>query len=258
MAMSASPRPPRRLLGAALALWLCAGVLACSPHRRGDESDDLGRLELGVSPPAGVTISRFGYLISGPFLRQSSGSVEVPRPSPPVLLTIPGLMAGRYQLHLDAKATAGESCRASAGFVVTAGRTTRLMVTLECGLGSTGMFSDGGATSAGDAGPSGNNVQVNVTIDTCPVVSDFSVEPKVMAVGASAAVSARATDEGDDPPGLQWSAASGSFDDPHAPATRYHCLIPGVVTVAFIASDRHCQELLTENVTCLAADGAAP
>jgi hypothetical protein len=268
----------------ALIALLVAG-LACRGHRAGDEGDEPGRLQLGVQVPDGVVLSTLRYRLDGPFGRQSADTVTVPQPLPPVLVTVPGLVAGHHQLQLDGAATAGQSCQALTSFNVMAGRTTKLVVTLEChGVGPAGMFEDGGspssdgglfardggqpsadgATPARDSGgapvdmPSGNNVQVNVTIDNCPTITAFSIAPTELAVGAAAAVSARATDEGDAPPGLQWSAATGAFDDPHAADTQFHCLVPGVVTVAFIASDRHCQELTTVDVTCLATDSGVP
>jgi hypothetical protein len=225
---------------ALLILALAAGSLGCPRGSGSDEGDDPGRVKLGVRIPQGIVLNQLDYTMTGPFLRQTTGTITVPRPVPEVLATISGLPPGiAYSVVIEGVSVDGQArCQGDASFKVLPGRTTMVMIFLQCRT----------------SGTSGEDLQITATVDVCPVITSFSVSPVMSTVGGAVAVSARATDVDDGPPTLHWSAASGRFDDPSAADTQYHCLAPGVVTVAIIAADRICQELATVDVSCVSID----
>lgn len=96
------------------------------------------------------------------------------------------------------------------------------------------------------AEPHQGAVTISSEIVRCPVITDVSVAPLEVILDGRIAVSANASFG--EP---LWRATAGSFDDPFASSTTYHCLAPGDQVLTFGASDRfECKDEVEVPIKC--------
>jgi len=106
----------------------------------------------------------------------------------------------------------------------------------------------------------GGSVEVSGTFNQCPLAS-FGVSPTNAHVDEPFDLAAVASDPDDGGTlTVAWTAATGSFDDPHALTTKFHCAQPGPVTIVLTVSDGSCPTMTSASIFCLGdhQDGAAP
>jgi hypothetical protein len=117
-----------------------------------------------------------------------------------------------------------------------------------CGCGS------GDQTDPAPASNAQPFVQVEPTINVCPVFSDSLVIPLDIGPGVTAEIAVRASDPHGNDASLiyDWSAPSGTFSEPDRPVTAYRCAALGQQALQVRALDlRGCTGSLLIDVNCI-------
>jgi hypothetical protein len=83
------------------------------------------------------------------------------------------------------------------------------------------------------------SVQVNGTLNVCPVADGISANPAEAVTGGTIALSLSASDadHGPAPLSYAWTTSSGSLDNASLAAPTFTCTVPGPVTIAVSVSD---------------------
>lgn len=132
-----------------------------------------------------------------------------------------GLLSGEYRIDLNATSPDGRVvCSGSAEFVVEPKQLAQIIVPLAC-------------TNAGERGETVVNAQVNV----CPVMTHLFAGPVIVDDRDPVAVEVEVTDADGDPILYEWSATRGTFDNPSARETLYHCDGFGAARLKIRATD---------------------
>jgi len=157
---------------------------------------------------------------------ERKGQADVSSSTRPMFV-VGGVAPGAYTMSVASTATdiVTMCLGTSDAFTVVAGMTTPVALTLSCKQ------------------PKRNgSVIVNGKLNVCPLVDDPSANPSESVVGGSIALDTGAvldTDNGPNPVTGKWTAtpAIGTFDDPTAPATKFHCTGAGAVALVYSATD---------------------
>ena len=233
-----------------LVLWLLAGAsllaAGCSDNSRAVPCTTDLLVDLRVTTDAedpDFAIDAVLWTITGEGIAPMMGVINTSDPGATASVEVFGLHPGGYAIDLEASSVDGETtCRGSAVFDVTAGVATEVGVLLRCKVGE--RF---GA------------VRVNGKLNICAELTKAVVAPLQTSIGNVIAVSAQAEDTEDDPIEYAWSADSGSFASPSAPATFYTCEELGDHELSISVSDdgfAYCIDDWTVDIRCVDDDGA--
>ncbi len=210
-------------------------ILSCSQGSTG--SEDAGAIGLALQVSPGNNVSSATYTISGPNGYESAGTVAV-GDSPDVPVVVQHLPNGvGYQMEVSGTASDGVTqCQGTASFDVANNATSTVLVHLVCGV------------------PSGD-LQLNGTINICPMLDGLSANPSAIRVGGTAALTTTAhdADNGPAPLSYQWSANGALLKTP-GPNLTFACSSPGDVTIKVVLSDGDpspgCADQLSVNLRC--------
>jgi hypothetical protein len=224
-----------------------AALLGCSSSS-GDgagevDGEHVGSVGLALQVAPGLTLDRIDYTVIGPLAFTKTGSIDVSH-STTVSAVISGLPAGNgYSIALSGTSTDGStSCAGSATFNIIAHQTTVTLLSLSCHQAATN-----------------GSVQINGTLNICPIADGISANPAQATVGSSIALSASAhdADNGPSPLVYSWTASSGTLSDPASATPTFTCSAPGTVTLAVSVSDGDlaagCADTTTATVSCTAS-----
>ncbi|MEI9940105.1 MAG: sulfatase-like hydrolase/transferase [Pseudomonadota bacterium] len=223
-----------------LALGVSAPFIGCSsePLSNGGEEHS-GSLGLNLDVAPGVTLNSVTYTITGNGFNKS-GSIDVSG-AETISGTIGGIPAGKgYTITLTATSTnGGTTFTGSAGFDVTAGKTTSVTIHLK-GTASTGNGS----------------VSVNGTFNVGPVIDELTVTPLTVKVGSKVTLTGVAKDVDQGPSALSyyWSTTGGVIDNPIGPNAKLTSSTPGTFTVKLTVSDGEITAAASSTVTFVAQD----
>jgi hypothetical protein len=223
------------VLNVAVAVGLAA-LIGCesTPNGINGGTSSAGAGSVALVLQGGAIVSSFTYSISGP--NSYTGSINVANSST-VSATIGGIVAGNgYSLMLSGNSVDGQTmCSGtSASFVVTAGATTPVSVTVDC---------HGSAKNG--------SVSVNGTINVCPTITSVSASPPVGNTIALAA-SASDPDNGPMPVSFGWTTTSGTLSSATAQNPTLTCTAPGAATLTLTVTDGDpgCPTSFMVPVTC--------
>src|SRR5262252_3422084 len=212
--------------GGLVAAALAVGVQAlpgCADHVPGTAGGGAGSFEIALVIGGGFTLDAVNYAITGPASFAKTGTIDVSQ-SATLTATIGGIPAGRgFTIALSGDTVGGTaSCAGAAAFDITAAQTTRVTVDLKC-----------------HEAPRTGSVLVIGRLNVCPVIDGITALPDEVNVGASVSLTAAAhdSDAGPAPLHYQWSAPSGTFDDPSTTSPLFTCTSAGPVTVTLTVFD---------------------
>jgi hypothetical protein len=222
-------------------VYVAAIAIGCSSR-----ADRQGTVRLALTiPPGGPSVSAVQWRIGtslGAFV--ASGTIQTGDVNATATVDTSCPAGSGFVVTLAATATDGTSCSGrSQPFNVSVGATVPVPITLVCG----------GGVPAQTAG----SVVVTATVvagDNCPVIKSWEVSPLRTSSGQPIDVSVTASDaDSADVLSYRWTATSGSFTDPTAATTQYHCSF-GRVDLSVIVSDGHspkpCQAATSFSVYC--------
>jgi len=191
---------------------------------------------------ADVVISEVHWVITGNGMAPMMGTIDTSDPNATPSVEVFGLAPGNYMIDLEATSEDGKTtCRGSATFDVVAGVATEVAVLLRCSTGQ--RF---GA------------VRVNGELNICPELTKAVVAPLQTSIGNVITVRSQAEDAEDDPIEYSWTADSGTFANPSAPATFYTCEETGNDHLTISVTNHHseyCVDSWTVDVTCVDGNG---
>lgn len=194
---------------------------------------------LSLQLASGTTLSSVSYTITGPNSFARSGSIDTSG-STTVSTVIGGIPAGSgFSITLDGTTTdGGTHCAGSASFDVTARMTTAVTVRLAC-----------------HEPPRTGSTAVRGELNLCPTVEGVTASPAEVVVGASVALSTKATDSDAGPSALtyHWTTTGGTLSTPNAQSASLRCTSAGTVTVSVTATDGDCSDTSSATVTCTAS-----
>jgi len=160
-----------------------------------------------------------------------------------VSATIGGIPAGTgYNVTITGTATDNQTmCTGSAMFSVTAKMTTAITIKIQC-----------------REPPRTGNVQINGTVNVCPVVDAVGANPGEVMVGFSSALSSGAHDSDGKPAALtySWVATSGMLAGATTPNPTLTCTAAGTSMVTLTVSDGDCTDTGVVTVVCSPAPAA--
>jgi hypothetical protein len=219
---------------------LCLSASGCGSSQPDDGQGPKGSVGLTLQISPGVTVTSGTYVISGPNGFSSGGQVPI-GDSADVPVVVNGVpVANGYQMDVVAEASDGDTmCEGTATFDVQSTAQTTVVVHLVCGV------------------PTGN-VDLNGTVNVCPVADGLSASPANAVVGGTLALSALAHDPDTGPSALayRWSANGQVLAGKTAPTLNFTCTSPGTLVIAVRVSDGDtalgCSDNLTVNATCTA------
>ena len=202
----------------------------------------MGNVEASLQLSPATMLNTANYSISGPNAFMRSGTVDVSH-SQTISFTVGGIPAGSgYNATLTGTATDGvTTCSGSGTFSITAGMTSVVMIKVQC------------------REPAGTgSVQINGTVNVCPVVDGIGANPGEVMVGFSSALSATAHDSDARPAALTyaWSASSGTLSGGTTASPTLLCTTAGTSTVTLTVSDGDCTDTGTVSVICSPAPAA--
>jgi hypothetical protein len=230
-----------RHLGVLSALLLAAG--ACIGPPGSVASDDMGILSASLTLSPTALLNTANYAISGPNAFARSGSIDVSH-SETASATIGGIPAGNdYKVNITGTATDGlTTCSGAATFSITPKVTTILSIKIQC------------REPARTGG-----VQINGTVNVCPVVDAVGANAGEVMVGSSSAISSAAHDSDARPALLtySWVATSGMLAGATTPNPTLFCTTAGVSTITLTVSDGDCTDTGSLSITCLPAPAGA-
>jgi 5'-nucleotidase len=218
-----------------LVLIALASLIPVACARNGGPADvGAASFELQLAP--NITIDSVSYMITGPGGFTKSDSFDVSHSST-ISATIAGLPAGTgFSISLNATSTDGQvACAGSAMFDVVAHMTTPVTVHLLC-----------------HQAPHTGSVNVNGTLNVCPVLDGISASPAEIIVGGTVSLSAVAhdVDSGPAPISYSWSTTSGEISNTTAQSPTFACTATGTVTISVTVSDGDCSDSGTVTVVC--------
>lgn len=228
-----------RALSVALTTWLagCTGTASQAASPNGS---------VGLNLTVGDTdVVRIDYAVLDGDATIRSSSIEVGALGGTTVRATVGQIpvGGPFTLNLTAFDRSGEPvCSGSAMFSMPRGGVrVGVSVVLNCEV----------------VGPGLGEVDIDVGLQTCPVVVDaLTVAPNLIPVGAEALV--EATVIGAD--SVIWSAAAGTFADPTIASTAYTCTTSGTQTLSLVATGAYlgsagtCTRSLSAEIECISGD----
>ena len=239
-----APHPVRSivfLMLGALTAFGCVGTTDTGPQ------GETGSLSLDLVLSNGVEIDEVVWEITGNDMDMSA-SIDVSAPGSTASFEVFGLPPNdgvgdeEYVVELSAVSVDGKvACRGSAPFDVEVGKSTDVMVMVNCKLPET----LGG-------------VRVNGKFNVCAELEKVVVSPLQTSVGNDIDLSALGVDADGDAIKYIWTGDGGSIDDPSAPNTTYTCEEVGKhsVTILVTDTDVYCRMATwTVPVTCVKGDG---
>ncbi len=196
--------------------------------------DSVGSVALVVNGVPPATLNSFSYSLTGPTSR--TGAIDTTNSST-VSTVIGAVAAGTgYSLTLTGTSTDGQTtCSgASAAFNVVAGGTTSVSIAIDC-----------------HSAPTTGSIQINGTINVCPLITSVSANPPIGNVISLASV---ANDPDAAPQALTytWTTASGTLSSTTAQNPTLTCSAPGPVALTLTVSDGDpgCVATFKVAVTC--------
>jgi pimeloyl-ACP methyl ester carboxylesterase len=201
-------------LAAAVVIAGCAG-----DSTSGETS---GSLSLSLELAPGLVINEVRWEISRDDMEPMVGTIDTSAPGATASVEVFGLPPGDdYLVELEAIGEDSEvACRGNAEFDVEAGRSTDVMVMLNCKpperLGG---------------------VRVNGKPNICPELVKVVVSPLQTSIGNDIELSALAVDADDDPVSYFWFGSGGSIANPTAASTTYTCERDGQHLIAVFVSE---------------------
>ena len=220
-----------------------SGILGCSSAADAPsdaEREAAGSIGLDLQIGGGLTLNQASYVIVGPGGFSKSGTLQLSN-STVLSAVISGLPAGAgYSVTLSGTTSDGGTvCVGSATFNVIAQQTTVASVHLAC-----------------HQTPVQGSVQVNGTLNVCPIAGGIGAEPAEVVTGSTVLLSASAfdADNGPSPLTYSWTASSGVLSDATLATPTFTCTVPGTVTIAVTVSDGDaapgCADSTSVTVTC--------
>ena len=224
-------------------LALSSAGVACFGPPRSASPEDAGIIRAAVQLAPGTTLDTVSYAIAGPGGFARAGDVDVSR-SQTISFTVGGIPAGEgYSVSITGTASdRTTSCSGSATFAVTPRMTTALSVKIQC-----------------REQPRTGSVQINGTVNVCPVVDGVSASPGEVIVGSSSGLAATAHDADGRPAAIaySWVATSGMLAGATTAAPTLLCTAAGTSTVTLTISDGDCSDTSTVTVVCSPGGGGA-
>jgi hypothetical protein len=218
---------------AAIAALAICGLAGCGVARHDTGEHASGAQGLTIAP--GVTVDTGSYVVTGPSSYTSAGSVAI-GDSPDVPITLSGLPLGTgYQIDVAATASDGvTTCSGSNTFDVV-GDPTIVTVHLQCGV------------------PVGT-IQVDASVNVCPVLDGLNVVPLRARTGGVIALAATAHDPDSSPRGItyEWRINSALLPSHPEPTLSFTCTSAGqnVVQVTASDGDPNCNVVDTVTLNC--------
>lgn len=187
-----------------------------------------GTVGMQLTLPGGETVNSVAWTITGPNGASTvvqTGTVNLQN-SETVSFLVGGIAAASgYLISLSGTSSDGlATCTGSATFDTTARTTTDVSVLLQCN------------TAVSEAG----SALVNGTAYSCASVNYVTASPAETTIGNSVALAGSASGPSVGDAGAftySWSAPSGEFDTPNAPAANFTCLASGAVPVTLTVGD---------------------
>ena len=196
----------------------------------------MGSLSASLTLSPTASLNTANYAISGPNAFKSAGSIDVSH-SQTISATIGGIPAGDgYNVSITGTATDGvTTCSGSATFSITPKATTILSIKIQC------------REPARTGG-----VQINGTVNVCPVVDAVGANPGEVMVGFASAISSAAHDSDGKPAALtySWVASSGMLAGATTPNPTLNCTTVGASTLTLTVSDGDCTDSGAVTVIC--------
>jgi hypothetical protein len=231
------------------AKWVGVGfaclLQACASNGRNPAED--GGARVAFTWPSGVRINSVNYSVH---LSQSAsvlaGVMDISNTNASISFNLVLPPDPAATVSLTATTVAGASCAgASTPFQIPAGATVPVVVQLACG------------SMPAPPAPGTVHVSANVTLaDNCPSIVDAVVAPAQVTVGGMMNTTVTATDpDQGETLSVVWTASAGTFSNPNAATTQYHCDQAGPQTVTVSATDSHvpsCTASVPFTVTCMA------
>lgn len=207
------------------------------------EEPTAGDVAVSVAVSGSVVLDSISYVLAGNGIAAFSGKIDVAPAGATATAAIGGVPQGLgYLVSLEAISVDGQTTCAGSGPVdVFVGQTSTVMVIMQC------------------RGPeTGGVAVVQGGVNDCPSLTSYVGAPVVVAVGGSITVSAMATDPDGNPLAYQWTAPTGTFDNPVAPMTSFTCTVPGQTTLTVAVSDGMCADSAQLPLSCVPFCGAHP
>ncbi|HVT10162.1 MAG TPA: metallophosphoesterase [Polyangia bacterium] len=230
---------PRKILNlsvvAAAGLALVTGCEGTPSSGTGSPAGGaVGAVALVVNGVPPATFNSFSYSLTGPTSR--TGAIDTTNSST-VSAVIGAVAAGAgYALTLSGTSTDGQTtCSgASTAFSVAAGATTSVSIVVDC-----------------HRPPSTGSIQINGTINVCPLITSVSANPPVGNVISLASV-ANDPDGAPQPLTYAWTTGSGTLSSATAQNPTLTCTAPGPVSLTLTVSDGDagCVATFSVAVTC--------
>ena len=196
----------------------------------------MGSLSASLTLSPTASLNTANYAISGPNAFARAGSIDVSH-SQTISATIGGIPAGNgYNVSISGTATDGlTTCSGSATFSITPKATTILSIKIQC------------REPARTGG-----VQINGTVNVCPVVDAVGANPGEVMVGFASAISSAAHDSDGKPSALtySWVASSGMLAGATTPNPTLNCTAVGASTLTLTVSDGDCTDTGAVTVIC--------
>jgi cysteine-rich repeat protein len=224
---------------------IAASVIGCGteplPQSSTEAPHSVGRLGLNLTLPDGSILNTVSYSITGNGITPLTGSIPVQQAGATISAAISGVPAGsNYTVTLTGTTTNGKSsCLGVATFSITAGQTTQVSVGLQC-----------------RAGAATGTLVINGSINQCPSVTAFSVQPLQQTIPGTITVTSSASDPENSTLVYTWadSAHDGTFASASSASTTFTCVSKGTTTLTVSVDDGHgCTDSASVQVSCTSA-----
>jgi cysteine-rich repeat protein len=226
------------LLALASAAFGCQGV---DTTKQATGAEPVGKLGMNLTLPDGSTLNTVSYAITGNGITEIDGTIPVATAGATISAAISGIPVGtHYHVTLTGTTTDGKkTCLGDSFFDIFAGATTQVTIALQC----TAQTTDG-------------TVVVNTTLNQCPTLTGFTVQPLSQAVNGTIPVTSSATDPENNAIKFTWSDSGslGMFAAVNSANTTFTCNLKGTTTITVSADDGHgCSDTASIPVTCTSA-----
>ncbi|HEX7670310.1 MAG TPA: hypothetical protein VF395_12030 [Polyangiaceae bacterium] len=227
-----------------LAVVGCAALTGCSVGSQevddiaGAESTGSVSAELQIDP--GATLTSVAYSITGPSAFSKTGTLDVHASTALTALIGPIPAGTGFTITFSATATDGTTtCGGAATFDIAAGQTTSTTVSLRC-----------------HEAPHSGSVQLNGSLNVCPVVDGIAASPADVLVGHTTQLTGTAHDLDHGPSALAyaWATDLGTLSEASAQSPTFTCSTGGTAHVTLSVSDgdptASCADSRTFTIVC--------